>query len=94
MVVYRLNFFSFFILKKLVKVKYISLANIVLNKRIIPELVQSNFSFKKFNIEFNNLIKNKNKIVQIESFKKLIMLLNIDIPKSNNIAVKKILNLL
>ena len=95
MVVYRLNSFSFFFfLKKLVKVKYISLANIVLNKRIIPELVQSNFCFKNLIIEFNNLIKNKNKILQIESFKKLIMLLNIDIPKSNNIAVKKILNLL
>ena len=49
---------------------------------------------KKFNSEFNNLIKNKNKILQIEGFKKLIMLLNIDVPKSNNIAVKKILNLL
>ena len=94
LVVYRLNSFSFFILKKLVKVKYISLANIVLNKRIIPELVQSNFCFQKFNFEFNNLIKNKNKILQIQSFKKLIMLLNIDVPKSNNIAVKKILNLL
>ncbi len=94
MVVYKLNLFSFFILKRLVKVKYISLANIVLNKRIIPELVQSDFCYKKFNYEFNNLIRNKNKIFQIENFKKLIIKLNTNIPKGNKIAVMKILDLL
>ena len=94
MVVYKLNLFSFFILKKLVKVKYISLANIVLNKRIIPELVQSDFCYKKFNYEFNNLIRNKNKIFQIENFKKLIIKLNTNVPKGNKIAVMKILDLL
>ncbi|MBV68330.1 MAG: lipid-A-disaccharide synthase [Pelagibacterales bacterium] len=91
-VVYKLNFFSYLILKKLVKVKYISLANIILNKKIIPELIQKDFSFKKFNSELYSLINNKSKKhKQLIMFNKLEKILSCN---KNDIAVREILKLI
>jgi lipid-A-disaccharide synthase len=91
-VVYKLNFFSYLILKKLVKVKYISLANIILNKKIIPELIQKDFSFKKFNFELDSLINNKRKkYKQLMMFNKLEKILSCN---KNDIAVREILKLI
>ena len=91
-VVYKLNFFSYLILKKLVKVKYISLANIILNKKIIPELIQKDFSFKKFNSELYSLINNKRKKhKQLIMFNKLEKILSCN---KNDIAVREILKLI
>lgn len=87
-VVYQLNYFSYLLLKSLVKIKYISLANIILNKKIIPELIQSDFSYKKFNFELTNLIFNK-KIInnQLKMFDRLNQLLT---SNGSSIAVKEI----
>ena len=70
------------------KIKYISLANIILNKKIIPELIQSDFSYKKFNFELTNLIFNK-KIInnQLKMFDRLNQLLT---SNGSSIAVKEI----
>ncbi len=91
-VVYKLNFFSYLILKNLVKVKFISLANIILNKKIIPELIQNDFSFKKFNTELNSLITNKRKTnKQLIMFNKLEEMLSCS---KNDVAVREILKLI
>ncbi len=91
-VVYKLNFFSYLILKKLVHVKYISLANIILNKKIIPELIQNDFSFKRFNAELHSLINNKSKKhKQLIMFNKLEKILSCN---KNDIAVREILKLI
>ena len=58
--VYKLNNISFLILKFLVKVKFISLVNIINNKRIIPELIQNNFNYENFSKEFLSMVRNKN----------------------------------
>ena len=90
-VVYKLNFFSYLILKKLVKVKYVSLANIILNKNVIPELIQNDFSYKKFNFELYSLINNKQKKnKQIDMFHKLEKILRTN---KNDIATREILKL-
>ncbi len=87
-VVYQLNYFTYLLLKNLVKVKYISLANIILNKKIIPELIQSDFSYKKFNFELSNLTTNKRiKNNQLKMFDRLKQVLTSD---GSNIAVKEI----
>ncbi|WP_342270710.1 lipid-A-disaccharide synthase [Rickettsia endosymbiont of Orchestes rusci] len=41
-VAYKLNIFSFFIIKLLIKIKYACLINIIAGKEIIPELIQFN----------------------------------------------------
>ena len=43
-VIYKLNFFTEFFLKPFVKVKYANLINIISNKMIIPEVVNSNLN--------------------------------------------------
>ncbi|MBF97048.1 MAG: Lipid-A-disaccharide synthase [Alphaproteobacteria bacterium MarineAlpha9_Bin4] len=94
-VVYRLNFLSFFLIKRLVRVKYISLPNIILNKRIIIELIQRDFCYKNFNIEFNNLINNqKIRDKQIMMFEKLIGLLDFKSKSRKSVAIKTILDLI
>ena len=95
-VVYKLNFFSFFILKKLVKVKYVSLANIILNKKVIPELIQYNFSYVKFHKELENLILNQRyKNRQLKMFNKLEYILQKNIKNYGTaIAVNEIIKLL
>ena len=57
--VYKLNIISYHILRRIVKTKYISLVNIILNKRLVPELIQDDFSFTLFQKEFISLIQNK-----------------------------------
>ena len=57
--VYRLNIISYHILRRIVKTKYISLVNIILDMRLVPELIQNDFRFTLFQKEFISLIKNK-----------------------------------
>ena len=59
--VYKLNHISYFLLKKMVKTDYISLVNIIMKTKIIPELIQYDFNSKSFLKEVNALLKNKNK---------------------------------
>ena len=74
--VYKLNYISFFIIKRLVFLKFITLVNIIFNKKIVPELIQSEFNEK--NIRENILILLNNKKIynyQKKQFNKLPLLL-------------------
>ncbi len=55
-VVYKLSMFSYMIGKLLVKVEHVSMTNILLGKRVFPELIQSDFTGKKLAAEINSLI--------------------------------------
>jgi len=46
-ILYKMNFINFLIIKILVKIKYANIINIVANEEIIPELLQSNCNPKK-----------------------------------------------
>ena len=50
-IIYKMNFINYFIVKSLVKIKFANIINIAANKEIIPELLQSNCNAK-------NLFKN------------------------------------
>ncbi len=94
-VVYKLNFLTFLILKNLVTTKYVSLANIILNKKVIPELIQEDFCYKNFNLEFNNLINsNKHRNKQIKMFEKLKRKLKFKNSRSRPIEIDTILNII
>ena len=94
-VVYKLNKITYLILRNLVKVKYVSLANIILNKKIIPELIQSELSYKNFNYELSNLINNnKFKKAQLKMFEKLRRIMSKKNKTTNAIALKKVLKLI
>ena len=50
-IIYKMNFINYFIVKSLVKIKFANIINIAANKEIIPELLQSKCNAK-------NLFKN------------------------------------
>ena len=61
---------NFVISSILLKLEYISLPNILANKKIIPELRQNNVTSKKIKNELDNLIKGANEKM-LQEFKKL-----------------------
>ena len=82
-------------LKKLVKQKFISLANIVLNKKVIPELIQNNLTLENLQIEFSALINNYEKRdKQIKMFERLRAKLQKNRLDSKTIASNEILKIL
>ena len=52
-IIYKMNFFNFIIVKFLVKIKYANIINIINNKEIIPELIQGECNAKEI---FNSVI--------------------------------------
>jgi len=46
-IIYKMNFFNFMIVKFLVKIKYANIINIINNKEIIPELIQDECNAKE-----------------------------------------------
>ena len=46
-IIYKMNFINYFIVKSLVKIKFANIINIAANKEIIPELLQSKCNAKK-----------------------------------------------
>ena len=59
LIIYKLNYFTEFIASFLVKIKYANIINIIENKMIIPELVNSKLNKKDFKLKFENLLINK-----------------------------------
>jgi lipid-A-disaccharide synthase len=57
-VCYKGNPVSFWLAKKLVKVKYISLVNLILNKPAVAELIQNDLNEKRLFEELNDLLYN------------------------------------
>ncbi|MBQ8651562.1 MAG: lipid-A-disaccharide synthase [Alphaproteobacteria bacterium] len=66
-VCYKIANITYKILRKLVRVKYISLVNIILNRRVVPELIQNDCTSEKIVMECNQL----NFAEQIKNFSKL-----------------------
>ena len=70
-VIYKSNYLSYFIISSiLLTLDYISLPNILANKKIIPELRQNNVTTRKIKNELDNLIEGSNESM-LEEFKEL-----------------------
>ena len=59
-VAYRLSRLSGYISKLIIKVKYISMTNIIANKKIIPELIQNDVNDNNLFLIINKLLNDKN----------------------------------
>ena len=55
---YKLNPITFFFLKLIIKIKYASLINIISNKEIIPEYIQSDFNAENVSQAIRDLLTN------------------------------------
>jgi lipid-A-disaccharide synthase len=75
-VVYKANAFSYQIARRLIKVPYISLVNLLAGKELVKELIQSNFNESQLEIELREMIENPERQAQIkQGYKELYALL-------------------
>jgi lipid-A-disaccharide synthase len=58
LIIYKMNFINFFIIKLLIKVKYANIFNIISNSEVIPELLQSKCNPQEIYNVFESFIKN------------------------------------
>jgi lipid-A-disaccharide synthase len=72
-VCYKTNWLTYFAAKLVIKIEYLSLVNILLNKLAVKELIQSELTAKNLKVELTNLINNKESI--INDYEKLVKLL-------------------
>jgi lipid-A-disaccharide synthase len=58
-VVYRTSSISYSIAKRLIRVPYISLVNLIAEKEVVKELIQDDFSMKNLRMELNKILSNQ-----------------------------------
>jgi lipid-A-disaccharide synthase len=70
-ILYKMNFINFLIIKMLIKTKYANIINIAAREEIIPELLQSKCNakniYKNVNVFLNSPLKIKEQIIKTES---------------------------
>ena len=74
-IAYKVNFLSYLLIKSMIKVKFVNLINIILNKEIIPEMIQNNCTSDKISLKLEKLISDndfaQNQIKQSQAALKL-----------------------
>jgi lipid-A-disaccharide synthase len=70
-VCYKTSMFSYTIGRLLVKVKYISLVNLISDKFVVKELIQSDFNVVNLKIELKNILNKKTKSELLSKYKLL-----------------------
>jgi lipid-A-disaccharide synthase len=70
-VCYKISVFTYTIIKFLIKIKYISLVNLILNKECVKELIQNDLNLNKLNFEFNKLINQDFRKKQLKDYETL-----------------------
>ncbi len=65
-VCYKGSFFSYQVGKRLVKVKYIALVNLIMDKPVVKELIQHDLTAEKLQHELHELLTNDSRITEIK----------------------------
>mgnify|MGYP001386170512 FL=1 len=90
-IIYKINFINFFIVKMLAKVKFANIINIAANKEIIPELLQEKCNAKNIFNKVDEFLTNPDlSINQINQFKEIIKDFKTD--KSSDLASSVLIN--
>ncbi len=70
-VCYKTSSFSYQLGKRLVKVPYISLVNLIMNRPIVTELVQQECNYRKMGQELRNILREENRRGLLEEYQLL-----------------------
>jgi len=90
-IIYKINFINFFIVKMLVKVKFANIINIAAGKEIIPELLQEKCNAKNIFNKVDEFLTNPNLSTnQINKFKEIIK--DFKTNKSSDLASSVLIN--
>ncbi len=71
-VCYKSNEISYQIAKKLIKIKYISLVNLIMDKEIVKELIQHELNEQNLKFELDKILYNKNHLTELSLNYKLL----------------------
>lgn len=92
-VVYKTSSITYWLVKMLIKVPYISLVNLIANKEVIREMIQNDASEKNVSLEMNSLIEGPRRREVLEGYKEVKSLLQTGESASSN-AAKLMINYL
>ena len=73
-VCYKTNWLTYFLAKNLIKIKYLSLVNILMDKLVVKELIQKELNKNRIKMELDILLNDNKEI--LTDYDKLIELLN------------------
>ncbi len=92
-VLYKLSAFSYALLSRLVHSRYISLPNILLDKAVVPELIQHQANVKTLLQATANWLSSSDKIIQAkEDFARLYQILHQDTDRLSVQAISRLIN--
>lgn len=57
-VCYRAGRFSYYLVKALIKIKFISIVNLIMDKLVVKELIQNDLTVRNINMELDRLLNN------------------------------------
>ncbi|HZH67264.1 MAG TPA: lipid-A-disaccharide synthase [Flavisolibacter sp.] len=66
-VCYKGSVISYQIAKRLVKIKYISLVNLIMDKPVVKELIQNELTVQNIELELKDILYNENRMAQIQN---------------------------
>jgi lipid-A-disaccharide synthase len=86
-IIYKINIINFWIMKFLVKVKFVNIINIINNKEIIPELLQSECNAKEIYNSVVYFLNNPDLAKsQLEDIKKTLQNIKSETPSSEKVS--------
>jgi len=88
-VLYKANNISYQIAKRIIKLKYISLVNLIMDQLIVTELIQDDCNSNKIKIEFDKIINNPNRAQMLDNYTSLIEVLGKEQASEKVVAVLK-----
>ena len=69
-VIYRINWITYYFIKKMIKIPFIAMVNVVSGKKIVPELIQNNVTSANIAAKALEIVKNPDNIkAQLAGFK-------------------------
>ena len=89
-ILYKMNFINYLIVRALVKVKFANIINIAANEEVIPELLQSKCNAKNIFMSVSEFIDNPNKMKE-QINKSQLILEKLKSPNSSAVSASKIL---
>ena len=94
-IAYKVNILSYLLGKMLIKIKFVNLVNIILNKAVIPEMIQKDCQAHKLAQKLEHLIENKqSQIDQINLSQEALLLMGLNSFESpSKKAAQEIINL-
>ncbi len=67
-VCYKGSFLSYFIGKQVVKVKYISLVNLIMNKEVVPELIQADLTTQNLTVALKKILTGNHRETMLNEY--------------------------